>query len=1030
MQAFLHQCITQLIDHHGTEGLKGLCVVMPTRRSCHVLRHFMVAQEVDAEDFPTILTIDDFVTETTKTDTSSAIVLLLELYDVFRKIDPEIKLEKFTSWGYVLLKDFEQIDRNLVDAKKLFSNLSDIKNIERWNLGEQQVTTKISRYFKLWENLQETYTRFQERLTLNGQAYMGMLYRRLANEVDELLIKPDKYDQFVFIGFNALTKSEESIFKQLVKKGKAEVFWDTDNYYMREDIENKAGMFLKQYKKNWAGNAWSFQGNHLQETKKEVQVISVANASLQGRATNQLLENWAINPLKANKNGQGTSGGDTAIVLSDENVLVPLIHSLSKEYAGMNITMGLALRNSALFNLVDALFEQNQTKIRVVLEQEEEKEGAEKDQNATDDPKPEKVSKFSYRSIIKLLNHPFIRQFERKIEAEITTEGETRPGFIQEVVRFINKNNQIFLSQAALLDFTETPLFKEDKTDDELARIHQQAPAFRQLFEILFSSWKNALDAIACFEQLMELLNFETNQFEIKYAEQFREILNDLKFFIRTRRGFISIHTFKIFLYQAFREAKVAFDSEKSTSLQVLSLVETRNIDFDNVILLSVNETILPKGKKSNSFIPFDISQSYGLPTYVDQEAMLSYHFYRLLQRAKKVAILHVSPSDTYGGYEKSRLLLQLQHDLSQYNPEIKVKNQVGRFRKSDEYEEQGLVIQKNTQVMDKLMQKFKEGLSPWHINAFISCSLKYYFNQIAEIGNSIVVEESLGADKFGSIVHEILEDIYRELSAKHKEIEAPHIEAELPEVQNRVNEKFLQEEYANYLQTGENFITKKLATNFVTNFLKNQAKEAKENGAPFEILSLENKNRWTDPQEAFSPVLSAQFEAEVNGQATEVKIKGITDRIDKIGEKVRIIDYKTGLVEKKDVKLSNDDLERLVSDTKADKVRQLWLYKYILSKLIIEKGEYYIGEHKLTEKEPISAGIYSLRNLKEGLLELKSSVKDQELFSETLHEYVHKSEMYLQEIIHNMADETQPIERTPDINTCVYCAYKGICGR
>lgn len=1018
MQAFLHQCITQLIDQYGTEGMSNLCVVMPTRRSCHMLRHQLLRQKV--EELPSIFTIDDFVAQTTQMEASSPIVLLLELFDVFRKIDPEIKLEKFTSWGYVLLKDFEQIDRNLVDAKKLFANLSDIKNIERWNLGEQQVTTKITRYFKLWENLQETYEKFQERLAFNGQAYNGMLYRKLATQTEALLIDSAIYEKYVFIGFNALNKAEETIFKTLLKKGKAEIFWDADDYYMRDGIENKAGVFLKKYKKEWAGNKWNFQGNHLLTSHKKVQVISLANASLQGRAANQLLENWETNPLKANTNGQSKAVADTAIVLADENMLVPLIHSLGKEYAGMNITMGLALRNSALFNMVDALFEQHQTKIRVALEE---------DGNSKADS-TEKITRFSYRSIIKLLNHPFTRQFERKIETKISQETENRLGFLQEVIRFINKNNQIFLSQQELLEFTETPLFKEDKSDDELARIHQQAPWFRQLFEVLFSTWKNALDAIQCFEQLMNLLNFETNQFEIKYAEQFRDILKDLQFFIRTRKGFISIHTFKIFLYQAFREAKVAFDSEKETSLQILSLVETRNLDFENVILLSVNETILPKSKKTNSFIPFDVAQTYGLPTYMDQEAILSYHFYRLLQRVERMAILHVSPSDTYGGFEKSRLVLQLEHDLARYNTEIKVKNLMGKFRKSEEYEEQGLVIHKNAQVMDKILKKLEEGLSPWHINSFISCSLKYYFNQIAEIGNAIVVEESLGADKFGSIIHEILEDIYRELSAKHKEITARHIEAEIPQVQSRVNEKFLKEEYANYLLTGSNFITKKLTNNFVTNFLKNQAKEAEDNGVPFEILSLENKNRWEEPHEAFSPVLSTKFEAEVNGQNVAVKVKGITDRIDKIGEKVRIIDYKTGLVEKKDVKLSNDDLERLVSDTKADKVRQLWLYKYILSKLIIEKGEYYIGDYKLTDKEPISAGIYSLRNLKEGLLELKSTVKDQELFSETLQEYVHMSEKYLQEIIHKITDEKQPIERTDDVNTCTYCAYKGICGR
>ncbi len=1034
MQAFLHQCIANLIDQHGTEGMEKLCVVMPTRRSCHMLRHSLTQQKVNP--LPKIDTIDDFVADNTQMEVSSPIVLLLELFDVFRKIDPEIKLEKFTSWGYVLLKDFEQIDRNLIDAKKLFDNLSDIKNIERWNLGEQQVTNKISRYFKLWENLQETYEKFQERLAFNGQAYMGMLYRKLANETEALLIDAAPHEKYVFIGFNALNKAEETIFKTLLKKGKAQIFWDADDYYMRDRIENKAGVFLKKYKREWAGDAWNFQGSYLLNSEKNVQVIGVANASLQGRVANQLLTNWEINPLKATENGQATPNEETAIVLADENMLVPLIHSLGKEYAGMNITMGLTLRNSALFNLIDALFEQHQTKIRVVPESEVIAAGEHSEAHpanemeGNEEAKPQKVSRFSYRSIIKLLNHPFIRQFERKIEQEVYQEENNQPGFIQEVIRFINKNNQIFLSQQELLEFTETPLFKEDKSDEELAQVHQQAPWFKQLFEILFSTWKNALDAIQCFERLMGLLDFEANKFEIKYAEQFQEILKDLQFFIRTRKGFISIHTFKIFLYQAFREAKVSFDSEKNTSLQILSLVETRNLDFENVILLSVNETILPKGKKTNSFIPFDVAKAYGLPTYIDQEAILSYHFYRLLQRAQKVAILHVAPSDTYGGFEKSRLVLQLEHDLGRYNPEIKVKKLMGRFRKSEEYEEQGLVIQKNAQVMEKLLNKLSEGLSPWHINAFISCSLKYYFNQIAEIGNSIVVEESLGADKFGSIIHEILEDIYRELSAKHKEIEAQHIEKELPQVQSRVNEKFLKEEYANYLLTGSNFITKKLTTNFVTNFLKNQVKEVNDNGVPFEILSLENKNRWEEPHEAFSPVLSTKFEADVQGQSVEVKVKGITDRIDKIGEKVRIIDYKTGLVEKKDVKLSNDDLERLVSDTKADKVRQLWLYKYILSKLIIEKGEYYIGDYKLTDKEPISAGIYSLRNLKEGLLELKSTVKDQELFSETLQEYVNMSEKYLKEIIQNMVDDKKPIERTDDVATCAYCAYKGICGR
>jgi RecB family exonuclease len=285
-----------------------------------------------------------------------------------------------------------------------------------------------------------------------------------------------------------------------------------------------------------------------------------------------------------------------------------------------------------------------------------------------------------------------------------------------------------------------------------------------------------------------------------------------------------------------------------------------------------------------------------------------------------------------------------------------------------------------------------------------------------------------MGADKLGSLVHEILEEIYRELAEVNPNIEILAIQSIFPSIEDRVDAKFNLDKYANYLITGQNYIVKQVTTKYLQEFLKQQIAEIADNRVPFQILTLENKDA-TEELASFSPTISASFMLDIAGESIPLTIKGITDRIDKVDTKVRIIDYKTGKVKTDDLKISNSELNRLIEDRKADKVRQLWLYKYIVAKRVREQGEFQVGEYRIQEHEDIRAGIYSFKNLEAGFMELNTKEKES-IFPETLKEYVKVSEEYLTEIVRNMLNPAQAFEKTTDLDACKYCAYKDICGR
>jgi len=1011
MESFLRQSINYL-KNTKQEQIPKAAIILPTKRAVAIFKNMLKKQKLKAAS---VISIDDFIVKMTGQKPSGTMPLLLELYDTFRNIQPKTKLDKFMAWGYILLRDFDQIDRNLLDADKVFSLLADIQKIKKWGLEEHQITERIKRYFALWENLKEVYLQFTNYLKQTEQAYEGLLYRRIAENAEEILIQKSPFDFYIFIGFNALSKSEEAIFKFLKKQNKVDFIWDADSFYFDKKIENRAVFFLQKYKNTWASEDWNFEGNFWQKTEKNILSIQVSNASQQGRVANQLLKNWEVSSESKER---------TVIVLPDESVLLSILHALSNDYDGLNITMGVSMRHSSLFNWLEVFFELHTQTKRSVFDNTAEK----------------KEMKFYYQSIIKVFAHPFVKQYEQIIIKEVLSENKYENveelSFLQFFIQQIHQHNLFYLSEDEIYAFLNKEELEEFFDEKTLEYYQNLANKLSEFLELLFSSWRGVRKLIQKLLAISEVIPPNPTALNEEHIIRFREILQEFEQMLNKLKKHkphlqkeVNLRTFRSFLYQALREETITFDSERESPLQIMGILETRSLDFDNVIVLSANEQAFPRSKKNNSFIPQDVAKQFQLPTYAELEAITSYHFYRLLQRSKNVALIYSVGSENYGGGEKSRFIYQLEDDLGKKNPLIKVKHQIARFEQGDEEPPIDLKIEKTPEVIKRLKEELRSGVTPLHLNTFISCSIKFYFAHLADLKESSQAEEDLGADKFGVIVHEVLEDLFREMAEPDGFVSPQDIEMKMPFVRDFVTEKFLQNQFSNYALTGVNYLTKEVAIEFVKNFLEEQMKEAEE--GKFEIVVLENKEAEEENNRKNKNTFNTWLKLPYKDEEISVRITGIIDRIDKLSGQIRIIDYKTGNVRDNDFKIKESEFERLSEDPELDKLRQLWIYKYVIGKNIEKSSSIELGHHTLSEKEPLVVGVYALREPKKHLVGIKAEKGDSPTFAgNDLQKFIEFSETHLKTILSKILDTSQPFERTSDIERCAYCSFKGICGR
>jgi len=960
MQSFLEKIAHRIHANYG-DDISQLCIVLPNRRAGLFLRtHF--ANIINKTFWaPEVLATEDFVALLSELEMADTTTLLFELYETVKSVggNQVDSFDDFSKWGQLLLNDLNEIDSYLVDAKQLFGNLKDIKELETWTLNkEEELTDFQKQYVKFWQSLGDYYFDFKKRLLSKHLAYQGLSYRVVAENLEEKVNKHN-WKKIIFAGFNALNKAEEKIIEGLLYSGKAEVIWDVDRYYVN-DLKQEAGKFFRKYKDihrfSKAEDADErnsvIDENLLSTEKKQIHIIgatkNVAQAKLAGNIVQQFQQ-------------QDTHLRNTALVLADENLLFPVLHSLPENLNEVNVTMGYPLRNTPVAGYFDLLFNMHLNASKL----------------------SQGKAKYSYyhKDLLNLLNHPYTNV--------LIFDKEQRYS-VKPIVKTIQEKNILF---AALT--TIEKLFVA------------QGEGLLEILRPLFKHWSTPADGLTCVHYLIDALknaivarqkeeSKNANNLELEYLFAFTKIIKRIEALMKDYPHSIAdVKTLHAILKQIVRGTTLPFYGEPLMGLQVMGMLETRTLDFENIILLSCNENVLPSGKSTGSFIPFELKSYFGLPTYSDKDAIFAYHFYRLLQRAKNIYLLYNTESDVFGSGEKSRFLTQLMYELPKANPQVEIKE--GLFSIPVEVKNPGnnIRIKKTTQIVEQLKAKAANGFSPSLLNRYVNCSLQFYFQAIAGLKEAEDVEETIGAETLGNVIHEVLETLYRPFVGK--KLNAADVKEMKKQVQP-LTEKSFGEHYSNAETSfGKNVLIIKVALKFINNFLDSEITAidtCEKQGTPLIIKKLEEP-----------------LETDLKIGEEEVKFRGKADRIDSVGAIIRFVDYKTGRADDRELRF--EEWDELRTEATLAKSFQLLMYAWMY--------------HKMNPaiNDNMVSGIVTFRELSKGLKTVK--VNNSDSIDATV---LNAFEEQLKTITAELLNPDVDFKQTQQLDNCLYCSFKGVCGR
>ncbi|MFT4032084.1 MAG: PD-(D/E)XK nuclease family protein [Siphonobacter sp.] len=971
--SFLSETATYIVNRHGIGNLANIRVILPSRRAVYFFKQELAILADQAFMAPEVLAMDDFVVQRANMQLIEPVGLLFTLYDTFKTIDPNLDFDRFSSWAPVVLRDFDQIDLYLANPKEVLSWVEAEKAILRW--GQDLPTHEnsyTSRYFHLFSNLLSVYEQLKEKLTENNQAYRGLAYRYLAEHVNEILIEKDTSSFHYFLGFNALSASESLLVKRLVAGNRGEALWDIDLFNLHRNHE--AGRFIRNYlmDADLGKGEWNRRYRHWKETKpaeglpdqlahgtKQISSVSVTNVTMQPKVAAHFLKHW-----------QETGAKPTALVLGDETLLMPTLRSLPESIADFNVTMGVSLRSTPLFTLVESLFELQRNV--VIFRKKESDETI-------------KIPKFSHRHITKILSHPFIRRYER-------TMGSSA---IRHTLYTLHVESRIFIDDAELKTLGEDePLFKVlfSRWEDDARRATQQLYA---LVDLLRPVYQEANDAI-----------------ESEYLYEFYRILKQLERILAERTVPVTLKSFRRFLYELLRQTKIPFSGEPVAPLQIMGMLETRCLDFERVVILSMNEGVLPLGKKQNSLIPFDAAKELNLPTYDEADAIMSYHFFRLLKQAKEIVLVHTTPTDSQKA-EPSRFLLQLEHELAQQNKNIEWKKWQAECKVPERTPfALEIIVPKTSEVKHEILRQLTDkGLFATHLNLYYECSLKYYFCRIAGVSEEEELTANLAANEFGTWVHDVLEQIDREMMKRNVHIYQPaDYDQFIAQISSRLRKTFQEKFPGQQMEEGRNLLLYNVAKRILTQYFTLRKTEA-EAGQEIQLLAPEQ-------------LLTTTFDY----RGETIKVSGKIDRLERIGNVIRIIDYKTGKVDAKNLDImpsvTPEELEeQFLNNQDWAYLRQLWLYKY----LVLKQDNRRVGGVELSAEQLVQPGLISFRNLTAGFV-AQENLRFRP--DETPETFLIDSEAILTRFIDELLDETRPFVQVPDRKPCEFCDYIRICGR
>jgi hypothetical protein len=819
---FLQSVANNLYSTYG-DKISSLTLVFPSRRAQLFFSDelaVLIDKPVWSPDYTSLEEIVSSLSSLQKIDDFSLLTLL---YQVYIKHTHSVEtFDKFYFWGETLLNDFDDIDKYLIDARLLFRNLKSQKVFEGdfSFLTEEQIsyiqqfwesfnptgdTGLQSKFTEIWDVLLPVYTEFKSVLREKNQAYSGMIYRDVIEKMQQGDI-PEIKNEYAFIGFNALGKCELELFSYLKKSGKAIFFWDYDDYYIN-DKKQEAGLFLRKNIELFPAPL-SFKLQSEFNSNKDIHIIVSPSDVLQAKAISKIFKDM-------------NAGFDrkTAIVLIDENILIPVLYSLPDECSDINITLGYPLLQTPVFTMAELL-------IRLQNSYRENSYG------------------FYYKDVLAILRHSYV----------IDACGENTKKIIDNIVN----NNRIYI---------DSLLFENNSF---LKKIFVPLSSYGELTDYLIDIFIYIATVPASDDEQISLRK--------EYIYYMTKSLNRLKKSIEEINLEVGKSVFLSLIRDIFRNIKIPFTGEPVKGLQIMNIQETRALDFDNLILLSVNEGRLPHEANKPSYIPYNLRKGYGLPCREDLEAISAYNFYRLIQRAKNVRLLYSSKTDEYRTGEMSRYLYQLKFEtnlnISEYP--ITFNLSFGDAKR--------IKIEKDDTVKQVLMQYAGDSpqktLSPSALSSYISCPLKFYFSKILKLESDESVVEELQLNQLGNIIHHVMEQLYLPLINKkttEEDIEA--ICRDTQRIESLIDNRFALEFYkkdslpADFNENGKLLITRDVIRKYVNGILKYDR-----NNPGFTPLGLEKKIRMN-----------------ISVGNLTVGLGGIIDRIDKTNNILRIVDYKTG---------------------------------------------------------------------------------------------------------------------------------------
>ena len=940
---FQQELARKLVERYSCD-LSSLVVLFPSLRA-RVFFNDALAELADKPCWqPKWITIDEIMEQASGLMRGERIRLITELFNIYKRYHPNEEFDKFYFWGDMLITDFDVIDKYLVDAKQLLRNIEDIKELEAdvsyltpeqlriisfWkSIGDgDSLSEQKRRFLNIWRTLYNIYEDYHERLSSLGFAYTGMIYRRAIENIEQGkdIALPDS--RFVIAGFNALSECEKRLFKYLSNRDKgAEFYWDCDDYYVANK-SHEAGMFMRDNLHLFPSHD-KISSNNFLDTKKDIRSVACVSNVVQCKYVAKILEE--LNSDELDKR--------TAIVLTDENQLIPMLHSIPECVERVNVTMGYPIKNTLAYSLVERLIELQL-------------HGHHRDESDI----------FYHVDVHGLLSHPYI----------CDCCGEEA-----------KKQDSHILSNRIISVSGE--LFKDSKT-----------------LRVVFCKHDDWLSiAKYMLEVISELMASQTTMpiADVEYLRITYDEITKVMHSVERCEFDVPVSVFVSLLRRHLQTISMPYEGEPLEGVQIMGILETRNVDFDNVIILSMNDANFPSDKTGqSSFIPYNLRAAYGIPTPEQHEAMYAYYFYRLIQRAKRVSMLYCSRADEKSTGECSRYIHQLEYE----SPYAINKISVGVDLSVDEVTPISVAKGEYERlILDKYLADGEHALSPTALFRYVECSLKFYLHSVAKLRVPDEMSETIDALMFGNILHESMQELYEPFVGKQNPA------AEIAALRKReIVEGVVDKTISRLIYGSDRCVADEfsgdtlLVRDIIVKYIMRGVLRYDASCEGFTIQGLEDDVEYEYPIS--------------NGR--HVKLYGRADRIDQRADgSLQIIDYKSGNVPHLEFN-GIDGLFHGLAHERVSNIFQTLLYSMMLhrSRRVESMPTLYFASKMLGEE--YSPNIVDISS---GQVVDKYSAVAQEFESE------------LSSTLEELFDYDKPFVQCEDADMCKYCDFKAICRR